>query len=109
MDDAFCGGGDANNGLTSTAIPIQASAVNMIKAAIFMGNPRYIYGLSYEVGTCRAQGVSLLIHTFYVAYVITLIYLSISNNILTIILVCTSSLWIFLSLWFKDQVLLRCR
>ncbi|ATZ57431.1 hypothetical protein BCIN_15g00130 [Botrytis cinerea B05.10] len=56
MDDAFCGGGDANNGLTSTAIPIQASAVNMIKAAIFMGNPRYIYGLSYEVGTCRAQG-----------------------------------------------------
>ncbi|KAF7914137.1 uncharacterized protein EAF01_000543 [Botrytis porri] len=56
MDDAFCGGGDANNGLTNTAIPIQASAVNMIKAAIFMGNPRYIYGLSYEVGTCKAQG-----------------------------------------------------
>ncbi|TGO63828.1 hypothetical protein BOTNAR_0095g00260 [Botryotinia narcissicola] len=56
MDDAFCGGGDANNGLTSTAIPIQASAINMIKAAIFMGNPRYIYGLSYEVGTCRAHG-----------------------------------------------------
>ncbi|KAF7934014.1 uncharacterized protein EAE97_008375 [Botrytis byssoidea] len=56
MDDAFCGGGDANNGLTNTAIPIQASAINMIKAAIFMGNPRYIYGLSYEVGTCRAHG-----------------------------------------------------
>ncbi|ESZ91750.1 putative acetyl xylan esterase (Axe1) [Sclerotinia borealis F-4128] len=56
MDDAFCGGGDANEGLTNTAIPIKASAVNMIKAAIFMGNPRYVYGLSYEVGTCRAQG-----------------------------------------------------
>ncbi|KAF7890719.1 hypothetical protein EAF00_009034 [Botryotinia globosa] len=56
MDDAFCGGGDTNNGLTNTAIPIQASAINMIKAAIFMGNPRYIYGLSYEVGTCRAHG-----------------------------------------------------
>ncbi|KAG4026251.1 hypothetical protein MFRU_043g00550 [Monilinia fructicola] len=56
MDDAFCGGGDTNEGLTDTRIPIQASAVNMIKAAIFMGNPRYIYGLSYEVGTCRAQG-----------------------------------------------------
>ncbi|KAF7853855.1 uncharacterized protein EAF02_011845 [Botrytis sinoallii] len=56
MDDAFCGGGDANNGLTNTAIPIQASAINMIKAAIFMGNPRYIYGLSYQVGTCRAHG-----------------------------------------------------
>ena len=42
MDDAFCGGGDTNEGLTSTAIPIQASAVNMIKVAIFMGDPRYI-------------------------------------------------------------------
>lgn len=58
MDDAFCGGGDTNEGLTNTGIPIQAAAVNMIKAAILMGNPRYIYGLSYEVGTCRAQGVS---------------------------------------------------
>jgi acetylxylan esterase len=58
MDDAFCGGGDTNEGLYSTAIPIQGSAVSMIKAAIFMGDPRYIYGLSYEVGTCRAAGVS---------------------------------------------------
>jgi hypothetical protein len=30
----------------------------MIKAAIFMGDPRYIYGLSYDVGTCTAHGVS---------------------------------------------------
>lgn len=58
MDDAFCGGGDTNEGLTSTAVPIQASAVNMIKAAIFMGDPRYIYGLPYDVGTCTAEGVS---------------------------------------------------
>ena len=58
MDDAFCGGGDSNEGLSNTAVEIQASAVNMIAAAIFMGDPRYIYGLSYEVGTCRAQGVS---------------------------------------------------
>jgi acetylxylan esterase len=58
MDDAFCGGGDSNEGLSSTAIPIQASAVNMIKAAIFMGDPRYIHGLSYDVGSCAAQGVS---------------------------------------------------
>ncbi len=58
MDDAFCGGGDANEGLSSTAIPIQASAINMIKAAIFMGDPRYVYGLvPYQVGTCRASGV----------------------------------------------------
>jgi hypothetical protein len=59
MDDAFCGGGDTNEGLSSTAIPIQASAVNMIKAAIFMGDPRYIPGLSYDVGTCEADGVSI--------------------------------------------------
>jgi hypothetical protein len=58
MDDAFCGGGDNDEGLYSTAIPIQGSAVSMIKATIFMGDPRYIYGLSYEIGTCRAAGVS---------------------------------------------------
>lgn len=58
MDDAFCGGGDLNEGLSSTAIPISAAAVNMIKAAIFMGDPRYVYNLvPYQVGTCRASGV----------------------------------------------------
>jgi acetylxylan esterase len=57
MDDAFCGGGDTNEGITSTAIPIQAAAVDMIKAAIFMGDPRHIPGLSYNVGTCQASGV----------------------------------------------------
>jgi len=56
MDDAFCGGGDSNEGLGDTSIPIQASAVNMIKAAIFMGDPRHIPGLSYNVGTCNANG-----------------------------------------------------
>ncbi|CZR58619.1 probable acetyl xylan esterase (Axe1) [Phialocephala subalpina] len=56
FDDAFCGGGDTNEGLTSTAVPIQASAINMIKAAIFMGDPRHIPGLPYNVGTCQASG-----------------------------------------------------
>ncbi|TVY65764.1 Acetylxylan esterase, partial [Lachnellula suecica] len=56
MDDAFCGGGDTSEGITSTAIPIQAAAVTMIKAAIFMGDPRHIAGLSYNVGTCQASG-----------------------------------------------------
>jgi hypothetical protein len=32
----------------------------MIKAAIFMGDPRHIVGLSYNVGTCQASGVSIL-------------------------------------------------
>ncbi|KAH7010307.1 carbohydrate esterase family 5 protein [Ilyonectria destructans] len=56
FDNAFCGGGDPNQGLSNTAVLLSASAVNMVKAAIFMGDPRYIYGLPYEVGTCRANG-----------------------------------------------------
>lgn len=58
MDNAFCGGGDTNIGLSNTAVPISAAAVNMIRAAIFMGDPRHIPGLSYNVGTCQASGVS---------------------------------------------------
>ncbi|TVY85154.1 Acetylxylan esterase [Lachnellula suecica] len=56
FDDAFCGGGDSNEGISSTAVPIQASAISMIKAAIFMGDPRHIPGLTYNVGTCQASG-----------------------------------------------------
>ncbi|KAG9234431.1 carbohydrate esterase family 5 protein [Amylocarpus encephaloides] len=56
MDNAFCGGGDTNIGLSNTAVPIQASAIAMIKAAIFMGDPRYIAGLPYNVGSCTARG-----------------------------------------------------
>lgn len=59
MDNAFCGGGDPGAGISSTAIPISASAQNMVKAAIFMGDPRAQYGLAYQVGTCRAGGVSI--------------------------------------------------
>lgn len=58
MDDAYCGGGDTNEGLTSTAIPISTAAQAKIAAAIFMGDPRHIPGLSYNVGTCQASGVS---------------------------------------------------
>ncbi|KAG8855315.1 hypothetical protein FRB96_007113 [Tulasnella sp. 330] len=56
FDDAYCGGGDTNEGLTSTAIPISAAALKKIAAAIFMGDPRHIPGLSYNVGTCQASG-----------------------------------------------------
>ncbi|KAF2029441.1 cutinase-domain-containing protein [Setomelanomma holmii] len=56
FDDAFCGGGDTNEGISNTAVPIQASAISQIKAAIFMGDPRHIPGLSYNVGTCAASG-----------------------------------------------------
>ncbi|KAM3087041.1 1 carbohydrate esterase [Clarireedia jacksonii] len=56
MDDAFCGGGDSNEGLANNGVTFSAAAVNMIKAAIFMGDPRHIVGLPYNVGTCQASG-----------------------------------------------------
>ncbi|KAJ7718231.1 putative acetyl xylan esterase [Mycena metata] len=56
FDDAYCGGGDTNEGLSNTAIPISAAAQKKIAAAIFMGDPRHIAGLSYNVGSCQASG-----------------------------------------------------
>ncbi|KAI0064294.1 putative acetyl xylan esterase [Artomyces pyxidatus] len=56
FDDAYCGGGDTNEGLSSTAIPISSAALSKIAAAIFMGDPRHIPGLTYNVGTCQASG-----------------------------------------------------
>ncbi|KAK3361858.1 cutinase-domain-containing protein [Lasiosphaeria ovina] len=56
MDNAYCGGPDTGSGISSSTVPISASALNMIKAVILMGNPRYVAGLSYDVGTCAAQG-----------------------------------------------------
>ncbi|KAM0286399.1 hypothetical protein ACHAQH_000825 [Verticillium albo-atrum] len=56
MDNALCGGGDSGAGITNTAVPLTASAVTAVKAAILMGSPRYRAGLPYNVGTCSAQG-----------------------------------------------------
>ncbi|CAL5871405.1 uncharacterized protein PFLUO_LOCUS5655 [Penicillium psychrofluorescens] len=56
MDAALCGGGDPNQGYTNTAVQLSSAAVNMVKAAIFMGDPLFRAGLSYEVGTCAAGG-----------------------------------------------------
>jgi acetylxylan esterase len=61
MDNAVCGGPDSGSGITSTNPPISAAALGQIKAIILMGSPRYVAGLSYNVGTCTAQGVS---HTY---------------------------------------------
>lgn len=59
MDAALCGGGDPNQGYTNTAVQLSSAAVNMVKAAIFMGDPMFRAGLSYDVGTCAAGGVRL--------------------------------------------------
>lgn len=51
FDNALCGGAGAT---------LSGSALAAVKVAIFLGDPRYRYGLSYNQGpgTCRAQGVS---------------------------------------------------
>ncbi|CEL11597.1 Putative Acetylxylan esterase [Aspergillus calidoustus] len=56
IDAALCGGGVPNQGITNTAVRLSSSAVNMVKAAIFMGEPLFRAGLPYSVGTCSAGG-----------------------------------------------------
>jgi len=51
FDNALCGGAGST---------LSGSALQAVKAAILMGDPRYVAGLSYNVGTCQAQGVSHL-------------------------------------------------
>ncbi|QUC17608.1 uncharacterized protein UV8b_01849 [Ustilaginoidea virens] len=62
FDDALCGGGDVK--IPDRQVPLSDGAVNMIKAAIFMGNPRFQSGFSYEVGTCRGGGFDARPRTF---------------------------------------------
>lgn len=57
-DDALCGGGDPNQGISSTAAPISSSVGSKVKAIIFMGDPRNIPGGPYSVGTAKNPGVS---------------------------------------------------
>ncbi|KAK0724131.1 cutinase-domain-containing protein [Lasiosphaeris hirsuta] len=56
MENALCGGSDTGSGITTSTPPITAAALNMIKAVTLMGSPRYVAGVSYNVGTCATQG-----------------------------------------------------
>ncbi|EQB54919.1 cutinase [Colletotrichum gloeosporioides Cg-14] len=58
MDNAYCGGGDSIEGVKNTNVLISQQALGAVKVAIFMGDPRYVAGLPYEVGTCQTKGVS---------------------------------------------------
>lgn len=49
MDNALCGGAGAT---------LTGAALAAVKAAIFMGDPHNVNGLPYNVGTCKAGGVS---------------------------------------------------
>lgn len=48
MDNALCGGAGQT---------LSGGALKAVKAAVFMGDPRNVAGLSYNVGTCKAKGV----------------------------------------------------
>ncbi|KAJ4007796.1 hypothetical protein NW766_009601 [Fusarium irregulare] len=56
MDNNICGGPDNGASISDSSVPLSASAVNQVKAVVMLGNPRYINGLAYGVGTCDAGG-----------------------------------------------------
>lgn len=58
-DNALCGGGDTNQGVTNTSPLISSAASAAIKAVIWAGNPRNSPAeSSFHVGSCTAGGVS---------------------------------------------------
>ncbi|KAG4260183.1 hypothetical protein FPRO03_02006 [Fusarium proliferatum] len=56
MDNNICGGPDSGAGISDSSVPLSASAVQQVKAVIMLGDPRFVSGLSYGVGTCTAGG-----------------------------------------------------
>lgn len=58
FDNAVCGGPDTGASISTTASPLTAAAQAALKAVILMGDPRYVAGLPYNVGTCTTNGVS---------------------------------------------------
>ncbi|RGP69723.1 acetylxylan esterase 2 [Fusarium sporotrichioides] len=56
MDNNICGGPDNGASISDSSVPLSASAVEQVKAVIMLGNPRFINGLAYGVGTCDAGG-----------------------------------------------------
>jgi acetylxylan esterase len=57
-DNALCGGGDPNQGVTYTNPLISSGASNQIKAVIWAGNPRNSPAETFHYGSCTAGGVS---------------------------------------------------
>lgn len=65
IDDAFCGGPDGNS-MAETAAPVPADVGARVKALVFMGDPRNIPGLPYNIGSSTGGGVSFLPPLFFV-------------------------------------------
>ena len=57
-DNALCGGGDPNQGITYTYPLITSAASNAIKAIIWAGNPRNSPAETFHYGSCTAGGLS---------------------------------------------------
>lgn len=57
IDDAFCGGPDGQS-LTNSSVPMPVDVGAKVAAQIWMGNPRHVDGLPYNVGTAKLGGVS---------------------------------------------------
>jgi acetylxylan esterase len=56
MDNALCGGGDPNQGISNTSPLISSAAANQLKAVIWAGDPRHTSGSPYNYGTATAGG-----------------------------------------------------
>jgi hypothetical protein len=67
MDDAFCGGPDVPS-LNSTGRLVSDAVAANTAAIIWMGNPRFVGGLPFNVGSAVNGGVSF---ESYLDYVLT--------------------------------------
>jgi acetylxylan esterase len=57
IGDAVCGGGEGVLGDRSE--PVSEDVVGHVKAIIQMGDPRFVPGASFDVGTAKVGGVSI--------------------------------------------------
>ena len=58
MDDVFCGGPDGESLPATQSTLITAPIGAKVAAIIFMGDPRHVAGLPYNVGNATEPGVS---------------------------------------------------
>ncbi|KAI1335504.1 cutinase-domain-containing protein, partial [Xylariaceae sp. FL0016] len=62
MDDVFCGGPDGSS-LTPTAATLSADMGDPVVALIWMGDPRNVPGLPYNIGTAQDGGMAMMLRT----------------------------------------------
>jgi acetylxylan esterase len=73
MDTAFCGGPDGAS-LDEQVVPMPVEVGTRVAALVWMGNPRHVDGLPYNVGTAVEPGVSfrfLVVRRFPFLFLLT--------------------------------------